>query len=58
MSDGTKVYISVESHDGHLVIDGPMALCRELVGSLTTARAPTALAYDDEAAERQPEPVA
>jgi hypothetical protein len=36
MSDDTKLYISLESHAGHLVIDGPMSLWRELVGSLTT----------------------
>ena len=34
MSDDTKLYISVESRDGQLVIDGPMSLWRELVGSL------------------------
>jgi len=36
MSDDTKLYISLESHAGHLVIDGPMSLWRELVGSLAT----------------------
>jgi hypothetical protein len=36
MSDDTKLYISVESRAGHLVIDGPMTLWRELMGSLGT----------------------
>jgi hypothetical protein len=35
MSDDTRLYISVESSNGHLVIDGPMTLWRELVGSLS-----------------------
>ena len=39
MSGDTRLYISVESRAGHLVIDGPMTLWRELVGSLVTAPA-------------------
>lgn len=34
MSDDTKLYISVESGSGRLVVDGSMKLWRELVGSL------------------------
>ena len=34
MSDDTKLYISIESRAGHLVVDGPMSLWRELVGNL------------------------
>ena len=39
MSDDTRLYISVESSAGHLVVDGPMTLWRELVGTLATSPA-------------------
>jgi hypothetical protein len=41
MSDDTKLYISVESDTGRLVVDGSMILWRELVGSLAAPPAET-----------------
>lgn len=34
MSDDTRVYISVESSSGRLVVDGSLVLWRELVNAL------------------------
>jgi hypothetical protein len=42
MSDDTRLYISVESSAGHLVVDGPLLLWRELVGTLGTSPAESA----------------
>jgi hypothetical protein len=54
MSDDTRLYISVESSAGHLVVDGPMALWRELVGSLAPAPPdPLPLAGGEPAANRE-----
>jgi hypothetical protein len=50
MPDATRIYISVESVAGHLVIDGPMILWRELLGSLPPE--PTERHEDDD--ERAP----
>lgn len=55
MSDDTKLYISVESGTGRLVVDGSMKLWRELVGSL--GRTPTGpLPAERKSADRQTEP--
>ena len=53
MSDDTKLYISIQSHAGHLVVDGPMALWRELVGSLALPTAERAAA-DRSESDHQP----
>ena len=59
MSDETKLYISVESRAGHLVIDGPMVLWRELISSLGVDSADLAVTGPDVPTEpdRHPEPV-
>ena len=55
MSDDTKVYISVESSSGRLIVDGSMALWRELVGCLgATPVEPTVAAQNVRPATRQP----
>lgn len=35
MSDDTRVYISVESNSGRLIVDGSLVLWRELVDALS-----------------------
>ena len=59
MSDDTKLYISIESRAGHLVIDGPMVLWRELISSLGVD--PAGLAATGRGVltepDRHPEPV-
>jgi hypothetical protein len=59
MADDTKLYISVESRAGHLVIDGPMVLWRELISSLGVDTADLAVTGPGVLTEpdRRPEPV-
>jgi hypothetical protein len=61
-----KLYISVEAPSGHLVITGPLALLRELIGSFGATERPAtdAAVVDGVPADRespahgrQPEPV-
>ena len=50
MSGQTRVYISLESRAGHLIVNGPMVLWRELLDSLGTA--------PDEAVDSEQRPAA
>jgi hypothetical protein len=59
MSDDTKLYISIQSRAGQLVIDGPMVLWRELISSLGVDSADLAVTETGVLTEpdRHPEPV-
>lgn len=59
MSEQTKLYVSVESGAGHLIISGPLALLRELIGSFgaTECSSDSAPAEDGSAASDDVQPV-